>query len=129
MYIADNRCVKNFSERKNCVASFGTAKRNIKIVRINLKSTFSLYNTVDVGKDIPKISKINPWQANMLSFFQLSPHPLSSNTTSFLLDIVMDYSSLVRCVKKRAAKNYLTCQGKHFEHREKWQVRNLLKLV
>ena len=41
--MADIRCVKNFSERKNCVASFGTAKRKIKTVRINLKSTFFSY--------------------------------------------------------------------------------------
>ena len=47
---ADVRCVKNFSEYNNCVASFGTAKRKIKIVRINLKSTFLVYNADDVGK-------------------------------------------------------------------------------
>ena len=52
--IADIRCVKNFSECNNCVASFGTAKRKIKTVRINLKSPFFVYNAVDVGKVFTK---------------------------------------------------------------------------
>ena len=43
-----------FSERNNCVASFGTAKRKIKIVRINLISTFFGDNAVDVGKGFTK---------------------------------------------------------------------------
>ena len=38
--MADIRCVKNFNESNNCVTSFGTAKTKIKIVRIDLKSTF-----------------------------------------------------------------------------------------
>ena len=38
--IADIRCVKNLNECKNCVATFGTAKRKITIVRTNIKSTF-----------------------------------------------------------------------------------------
>ena len=37
--IAGIRCVKNISECNNCAVSIGTAKRKIKIVRINLKST------------------------------------------------------------------------------------------
>ena len=52
--IAGIRCVKNFSECINCVASFETAKRKIKIVRINLKSTFFVYNAVDVGNVLTK---------------------------------------------------------------------------
>ena len=52
--MTDIRCVKNFSGCNNCVASFGTAKRKIKIVRINLKSTFVMYNAVDVGKVFTK---------------------------------------------------------------------------
>ena len=77
--MADLRCVKNFSECNNCVASFGTAKGKIKIVRINLKSTFFSYIMQlmsDFYKDIPKISKINPWQASIVSFLQLSPHAI-----------------------------------------------------
>ena len=53
--IANIRCVKNFSECNNCVASFGTAKGKIKIVRINLKSTFFVHNAVDVVKVFTKI--------------------------------------------------------------------------
>ena len=52
--IADIRCVKNFNECDNCVESFETAKRKIKIVKINLKSTFFVYNAVDVGKVFTK---------------------------------------------------------------------------
>ena len=52
--MADIRCVKNFIECNNCVASFETAKRKIKIVRINLKSTFFVYDAVDVGKVFTK---------------------------------------------------------------------------
>ena len=49
------KCVKNFSECNNCVASFGTAKRKIKIVRINLRNQlFFVYNAVDVGKVFTK---------------------------------------------------------------------------
>ena len=40
LYIVDIRCVNNLSECKNCVANLGPAKRKIKIVGINLKSTF-----------------------------------------------------------------------------------------
>ena len=46
---------QNFSECKNCVASFETTKRKIKIVRINLKSTFFfVQNAVDVGNVFTK---------------------------------------------------------------------------
>ena len=54
LYSRSVRFVKNFSECNNCVASFLTAKGTIKIVRINLKSTFFVYNAVDVGKVFTK---------------------------------------------------------------------------
>ena len=58
LYSRYQMCInKNFSECNNCVASFGTAKRKIKIVRINLKLTFFVYNGVDVGKDFTKTFK------------------------------------------------------------------------
>ena len=47
--IADIRSVKDFSECKNCVASFGTVKREIKIVNF-----FFVYNEVDVGNVFTK---------------------------------------------------------------------------
>ena len=49
--------VQNFSECNNCVASFETAKRKIKTVRINLKSTFFIYNAVEVGNVFQRHSK------------------------------------------------------------------------
>ena len=105
--IADLRCVKNFSDCKNCVASFGTTTRKINIVRINLKSTFSYIMQLmseSFHKDITKGSNINPWQANIVSFNNFLCIPLFSYAISLLLDIVTDYSNLVKCVKKRAAK-------------------------
>ena len=49
--------------------------------------------------------------------------PLSSYATSLLLGIVMDYSSLVRCILKLAAKNIWPDFIKEItvEHRDKWQ--------
>ena len=57
--ISDIKCVPNLGEYKNCVASFGTAKRkNNKIVRINQKSTQSfIFNAVDDKKVCKKIQK------------------------------------------------------------------------
>ena len=52
--IADIRCVKNFSECNNCAQAL-EQQREIKIARINLKSTFIfVYNAVDVGKVFTK---------------------------------------------------------------------------
>ena len=56
--MADIRCVKYFSECNNCVANYGTARRKIKTVRMNLKSTFFVYNAVDIGKGFTKTFQI-----------------------------------------------------------------------
>ena len=87
----------------NCVAIFGTAKRKIKIVRINPQSTFFENNAVGVGKGFTKtfqkFSKINPWQASIVSVFQLSPHAIVFLYCIFSTRHVADYSSLAGFVK------------------------------
>ena len=57
LYLYSRYHVLRFSECNNCVASFGTAKRKIRIVGINLKSIFSYIMQLMSEKFIDRHSK------------------------------------------------------------------------
>ena len=56
MCIADIKCVRKFSDSKNCVASFGTAKKRLKLSE-STEINFFVCNAVDVGKVCERHSK------------------------------------------------------------------------